>query len=297
MAHVGFIGVGKVARTLGKLWHDEGYGISAVYNRTHAHAQTFADEVYSHACEGLLEVIQRADLIFLTVNDDALLSLAETLVSEDVSHNIQWSEKAFVHTSGACSLDVLEPLRACGAQVGSLHPAFPFADVETARQTLRGATFAIEASSDSLKTHLSQLVNALNGQEIVLEAGQKTRYHLALVMASNYTVVLYAIAKEMLLGLGAGDDSAVNALNRLLEGTVTNLITQGVPRALTGPLTREDIGTLQAHLDVLDTPELKILYRQLARGAYPLLKARGVPTDRIELTFIQDENNDTLNNT
>ena len=59
-----------------------------------------------------------------------------------------FSGQAVVHTSGAHDARVLEALAEQGIQVGSLHPAYPFADVDGAIEGWHGATFAVEEQDE-----------------------------------------------------------------------------------------------------------------------------------------------------
>ncbi len=171
---------------------------------------------------------------------------------------------------------------------GSLHPAFPFADVDSAIEGLRGAAFAVEASDDpTLRDWLYALVKAIDGVVIDIPAGGKAQYHAALVIASNYTVTLYAVAQRILMGVGASDQIASVALNPLMQATVDNLRQTGIPDSLTGPLTRADIGTLETHMNALAHLDSRLLdvYIQLARLSYPMLEARDVDTQKIDSFF------------
>jgi predicted short-subunit dehydrogenase-like oxidoreductase (DUF2520 family) len=181
-------------------------------------------------------------------------------------------------------------LAAQGVQVGSLHPAYPFSDVESALKGLPGATFAIEAADDPLLAWLCEMVTTLKGSILRIPPGGKALYHAALVFASNYTVTLYGLAESLLTGLGADKVAADHALNALVAGTVENLRVNGLPAALTGPLTRADVGTIAAHLQALESVDQNLveIYRQLTRVTYPLLQARGIALDEIERVLGQD---------
>lgn len=281
---IGIIGAGKVATVLTRLMVQSGYVIGAVYNRTTERAHVLANQVDSIAVASPEDVIAHANLIVIGVTDDAIQSIADRIAGQD------WQGKAVVHLSGALSAQALMALKSAGAEVGSLHPALPFADVDTPLESVRGAVVAVEAETSRLQSWLMAIVTACGARPIVLSTEQKARYHAALVIASNYTVTLYAIAQDLLTQAGADADTAQAALNPLLSATVDNLRVQGLPQALTGPLVRSDVGTISAHLHALaETPEIAGLYRSLARATYPLLHARGVSIDLIEETLRQDE--------
>jgi predicted short-subunit dehydrogenase-like oxidoreductase (DUF2520 family) len=288
---IGIIGAGKVGSTLARLWHQRGYTIGAVYSRRECSARALAEMVGAELAPTAQAVIQRCDLTLLTVPDDAIETLAQEITSD-------WNEglvgKGVIHTSGAHNATVLSPFVAFGAMVGSLHPAFPFADVKTALPELSGTAFALEAADEPLRGWLLELAGALGGRAWAISADQKGLYHAALALASGYTVTLYALAEGLLMSSGAGRDAADAALNPLIAATVDNLRLHGIPQALTGPLTRGDAGTVTAHLRALDAENAQIagLYRQLARLTFPLLLDRGVDISPLVRVLNQEENNE-----
>ena len=92
---------------------------------------------------------------------------------------------------------------------------------------------------------------ALEGRWIKLGAGDKAAYHTAAVMSSNYLVTLVKLAADLWDSFGIPREQAIQALLPLLKGTINNIENLGVPNALTGPIARGDIGTVQIHLNTL----------------------------------------------
>ncbi|MEL6271814.1 MAG: NAD(P)-binding domain-containing protein, partial [Chloroflexota bacterium] len=149
--NIGIVGAGKVGQTLAIAWQTVGITVSAIYSRTPQRANALAERVSSDTAIDPATVVAASDITFLTVPDDAIVSVAQNIVSQD----IDCTGKAIVHTSGAHSVNALAPLAEAGAVVGSLHPALPFADVETAVRAVRGATFAIETNDSRLDSQLA----------------------------------------------------------------------------------------------------------------------------------------------
>jgi predicted short-subunit dehydrogenase-like oxidoreductase (DUF2520 family) len=273
---IGVIGAGRVGTALAVWLHAAGYTVASVYSRTPASAQTLARRTGAVAFADAAAAAQAADLILLTVPDDAIGAAAASLAVADVRGH------AVVHTSGALDVSALAALAQAGAQVGSLHPAFPFA-TRAADMPLTGVTFAVEAVDARLRGWLVDMAAALSGHVLLIPPGGKAVYHAALVLVSNYTVTLYALALRLLAGLEADPAAAAQALNTLLAATTANIAALGVPDALTGPLVRADQGTIAAHLDALARTDADAaqVYRLLARLTLPLAQARGVDTDSI----------------
>ncbi len=284
---LGFIGAGKVGTTLARAWQGAGYTIEVVYSRTPANAHQLANTVGARVERTSAAVVQAADLTFLTVPDDMIELLAGHIAS--VSDDL--TDKCVVHTSGAHTLNILSPLAKCGAVVGSLHPALPFADVDAALNALPGTTFAVEADDEQLRSTLSALVTDIGGRSLTVPTDHKALYHAALVIASNYTVTLYNMAETLLSRFSDDPEVARVALNRLVQATVVNLEQQGTPGALTGPLVRGDVRTIAAHLQALDgfDADYTEVYRLLARQSYRMLEQRGTSTSRIELLLEQGQ--------
>lgn len=282
---LGIIGAGNVGTALALLLSRAGYEVRAVFSRTESRAQRLVEAVGGQAVTSAAAVVEAADLILLTVPDDVVAAVALSL------QDSEWSGKGAAHTAGALDAACLDVLAARGAMTGSFHPAFPFAGFETALAGLPRSVFAVEARTVELQRWLIGMADALSGRWLVIPEGQKALYHCALVIASNYLVTLYALAERMLQALGAERQVVSQALNALVQATVDNLREQGIPQALTGPLTRADVGTVRAHLNALAAydRDVLMLYRLLAQVTVPLVAQRGLPTEWIDALIHQEE--------
>jgi predicted short-subunit dehydrogenase-like oxidoreductase (DUF2520 family) len=103
----------------------------------------------------------------------------------------------------------------------------------------------------------------------------KPMYHAGAVFASNYFVVVEAVAQRLLRHAGLTDAEAWQALRPLVEGTLENLGRLGPLGALTGPVVRGDEATIRRHVEAL-TQDDAALYRVLGRAALELAQKRGM---------------------
>lgn len=267
------IGLGRVGSVLGRALHEAGYHIATVSSRDPAKAARIA-AAWQATPADLVSAARAADLTLLAVPDDAVSQLAADLATWGA-----WrSGQAVVHCSGALPASTLQPAASHGALIGGFHPLAAFASAE---MTLpRGIAFAVEADSP-LRETLWAMAEAVGGRPLLIDARSKTLYHAAAVIASNYTVTLAAIATRLMQQLGAPGEQGLDAILPLLRTTLDNLERQGLPAALTGPLVRGDVGTIERHLHALDraAPAIAEFYRCLAQGTLPLAQARGLSAE------------------
>jgi predicted short-subunit dehydrogenase-like oxidoreductase (DUF2520 family) len=117
----------------------------------------------------------------------------------------------------------------------------------------------------------------MGGRPFRIATEAKPLYHAAAVMACNYVVALEDVAVEMAAEAGLPRERALEALLPLVRGTVENLAQVGLPDALTGPIARGDVETVQRHLEALGPlgPAPNQIYRVLGRAALRVARARG----------------------
>lgn len=272
---IAIIGLGRVGTALGRAIAAAGYTIRAVSSRDPHKAQAAA-RAFGAEPMSAVEAAQSADLVLLTVSDDAI-----TVVAEELGAAGAWRPgQSVVHASGASPASALEPAARHGATIGAFHPLAAFATYEAI--LLPGITFAIEAPPP-LHEPLAQLARALGGHVLNLAPEDKTLYHAAAVIASNYTIALAALATQIFEQLGTTPEQGLQALLPLMRTTLDNLERQGLPTALTGPLVRGDVGTVRRHIHALDhtIPHVGSLYRCLAHGALPLAQQRGLSAELV----------------
>jgi predicted short-subunit dehydrogenase-like oxidoreductase (DUF2520 family) len=265
----GIVGAGAVGTALGIALSRAGWPIHAVASRDPERRARFAASV--EEARGFAEaqaLIEEVELIILAVPDDALAPLAGEIR--------MYSGQAMVHTSGALGAEVLAPAMAAGTQIGAFHPLVAFADTERAIAALHGATVAIEGDDD-LAGLLATMAERVGAHPVRLAPGTKAAYHAAAVLAAGGFVALLDAIAELGAVAGLDEAGALSIYGPLIEGTLGNARALGIREALTGPMTRGDKGTLDAHLAALraHAPGVLPLYVAAAHREIDLAVARG----------------------
>jgi len=269
MLKLGFIGAGTVGTALAVRLNSKGYQVVAVSSRSQTSAENLARAIKGcHGFNNNQDVADASELVFITTPDDAIT----TVVSQ-----IKWyAGQSVVHCSGADSADILEPAKKLGAYVGVFHPLQTFANAKQAIENIPGSTFVVEAETPLLDT-LKDMATTLGGHWIELKASDKVLYHTAAVIACNYMVTLVKLATDLWQTFSVPPHQATQALLPLIQGTIHNIDTVGIPQCLTGPIARGDTGTIKKHLDALQkkAPGLLSTYRELGLQTIPIALAKG----------------------
>jgi len=269
---VGVVGAGRVGAVLGSALRAAGHavvGASGISVDSRERIDTLLPGV---PILEVPQVVERAELVLLTVPDDALPGLVDGLASLGA-----WQPgQIVVHTSGALGAAVLAPAQAAGALTLAIHPAMTFTGTSLDLARLVGATFAVTGAAPLLPIGQA-LVVEIGGEPVVVAENARGLYHAALAHGANHLVVLVAQAAQALAAAGveAPDRVLGPLLGAALDGAVRNAGADGAGvGSLTGPVVRGDVGTVRAHLAELaryagrdaDAADLPATYRALARA-------------------------------
>ena len=257
---IAILGLGKVGTAVGFLLRKAGYRISAVASRTAS--STNQGIVYTGGIPyaNFSDAALQAENIIITTSDDVIASVCEKI---STSGSIKPGKKV-IHMSGAGGLNMLETARNAGAKTASIHPLQSFADVEGAIKNIPGSTFGI-TSEDEIKEWSVEIVRALGGIPFFVSDSDKPLYHAAACIASNYLTTLIHVVEHMYQSLGLNREDAIRAFWPLVRGTMKNIETNGTVQALTGPISRGDVGTIKKHIHALQNklPHYLSLYQLL----------------------------------
>jgi predicted short-subunit dehydrogenase-like oxidoreductase (DUF2520 family) len=218
------------------------------------------------------DIISESDVVIISVRDERVPEVAERLAREGRLRPGQ----ILLHTSGANPAGmILAAARPFVRALGTLHPLVSFADARLAVEGLKEVAFGIEGDEPA-RAMAKRIVRALGARAVFLEAENLPLYHAGAVIASNYVVAMADTAQTLLIKAGVPPDQALPALIPLLTSVVHNLAQLGLPGALTGPVERGDVSSVEQHLRTLQAraPELLELYRLVGRDVLRLAREK-----------------------
>ncbi|MCM1158495.1 MAG: DUF2520 domain-containing protein [Bacteroidales bacterium] len=282
---IGFIGAGKAGCSLGKYFQDKGQQadiqVAGYYSLSEEEARWAADFTDSAYFRDMQEVVLASDTIILSTPDGAVNEVWESLKKEQINGRI------FCHLSGSLSSDVFSGIEDYGAYPVSMHPMFAFSSKESVYQQLNTVSFTLEGHKKAVFLWKS-ILEAMGNQAIEIAKEVKAKYHAAASMLSNHVAAVLSTGYGLLTECGFSEEEARSFSAVLVRNNVEQIIGQGCVGALTGPVERGDVRTVEKHLSVLPDNG-KDIYLSCGRELLNLAKQKNPGRDYRKLEAIIGE--------
>lgn len=269
MNNISIIGAGRLGTSLGAALLKKGFKIKALSCKTLSSAKKSRDIIgQGDFSTNNIQTARSGDIVILSVPDDEI----EKVVKELVSSDLKWPKKFVFHCSGLLPSDILRPLKAKGALIGSVHPIQSFSQKNMDLKTFEGIYFGLEGNKEAIALSL-KIVHKLGSHSIIIKAKDKSLYHAASSIASNFFVVQLDAAVFLLEQLGIQEDLALQILLPLVKGTLHSVKKFKLRSSLTGPVIRGDYKSIKMHLEALRSyPPYYETYQKLAVQALEIAK-------------------------
>lgn len=245
--NLSFAGAGRVAGALCKEMYRCGHKIIQVSSET-----VVRGEALAHSCKarwsGELTFEQANDIIIVAVPDMNL---------EKVLSSIRCSEHTVLaHTAGSYGLDVFP------AEIRNKGVFYPLQTFSKDRSiNFRELPFLIEASNQGTEGILKDLAESVKGQVHFIDTERRKMLHLAAVFVCNFTNHMLNAGNQITLKAGL----SFELLRPLITETISKALENGPENSQTGPALRNDLNTIEKHLELLSfSPELQKIYRELS---------------------------------
>jgi predicted short-subunit dehydrogenase-like oxidoreductase (DUF2520 family) len=199
-----------------------------------------------------LSRLEMSALVLLTVPDDAIETVSLALPPHP--------DVVVAHVAGSRGLSELgrHPRRAF------LHPLAALPNPEVGATRLEGALFSV--GGDPI---VEDVVASLHGRAIHLTDEQRARYHATASVAANHLVALMGHVQALAESAGLTLEDFLPLTQQALD----DVVALGVDRALTGPASRADMATIDAHLAAIPEAE-RGAYVAMANVAFDLAERR-----------------------
>lgn len=241
------VGAGNLATNLMLALRDAGHRVAQVYSRTEASASSLAALLgcsYTTSISALTE----ADVYIYALKDDVIQIVAQQLGK-------RFANSVHLHTAGAGSTELLCQV---SENIGVLYPFQTFSKVRIV--DFRDVPMLVEGRTDRARKVALDLAESVSEKVYSVTYEDRLRLHLAGVLVNNFTNCLYGLAAEQLSMTSLPFD----ILLPLIDETAEKVHSMSPRSAQTGPAVRGDESTMQKHLDLIASPDMKELYTLLS---------------------------------
>jgi len=242
------LGSGNVATVISSLIQKAGHEILQIASRNRDHAAILASKYNADAVSLIEPEFASADIYIVALHDASLDSLEKINGLKN---------KFVVHTAGSVSKDVLKNI---SSTYGILYPLQTLSKIT---EQIPEIPFLVEGNNKEALHQITEFARTLSNKVISVNETERLHYHIAAVFAGNFTNHMYAIAESFC------EKENIDFKNLLpLVNEVTLKVNNNSPHDVqTGPAMREDIFTINRHLQALSSfPDIKYLYLKLSES-------------------------------
>ncbi|MBE0432917.1 DUF2520 domain-containing protein [candidate division WOR-3 bacterium] len=237
---IGLIGCGRVGVTLFDLLRKNNT-IVGVYDKKKQRERIAAMLLRIRHNPSYHELVKQSEALFLATPDDEILR-AYAKMREHIS-----GPTCIFHFSGILPADIIP--RTPKVYRASVHPFATFPEIAVPARK-RHYHISLEGDPPAIKA-----ARAIFGARYFtlkkIRKQDKTLYHLTGVFSSNLLVALIASACYLAGKIGWTEKEIQQLIFPIIEQTLGNIKRRGLVNALSGPLVRGDVLTIEKHLRAL----------------------------------------------
>jgi predicted short-subunit dehydrogenase-like oxidoreductase (DUF2520 family) len=241
------IGCGKVGSSFAVELSSKGFEVSFATDENNEKLARISSVIESIKCSRKVsrEFLESSDIDLISVQDRRISSTVEEIVSSgcDVRSKIMF------HTSGSETSSVFSDKGINPENCASFHPIQTFMDLSFENKNLlSGIYFGIEGGIEAIKC-ANDIIEGLGSKSVIIPKEKKELYHTACVVSSNFLVTLLNVAAEFSASVGIDKSEMFSVFRPIIEKTIANVSNSGLVNSLTGPFERNDVQTIERHLD------------------------------------------------
>lgn len=268
---VSIAGSGNVGSFLATELFKAGCVIRQVFSRTHENAQKLASKVDAEPIVKIDSIDFNIHLLIIALPDKVIPGFCEVLskvtsVREGVTRSVVDPNPDICIASTAGSV-MLSEFSQYFNHCGVLYPLQSFTLMT--QPDAKIVPFCIEGTDEQIKSLLTKTALLISDDVRFINSEQRLILHMAAVFASNFSNHLLAIASSII----RQNNLDFNILWPLINETVGRLKECKPEEVQTGPAIRNDIQTMEKHLELLDgyrNENFKLIYEIISRSIYQM---------------------------
>jgi len=243
------IGSGNMAHAIIRACQNTNIEIIGIYSRKIENTIEIAKQKNINCIESITNIPTDADLYLLCVNDDAI---------ESVSNSLIINGGLVVHFSGLKNIN----------EIKKQENKAVFWPIESINKNsfvnFKNTPICIEANTDENYRIIENFADRLSNHVLNINTEKRLYLHLAATITNNFSNHLITLAKNELDNKGID----YGILKHLLSNALNNSFIFEPYKIQTGPAIRNDLNTMQKHLDLIENQNLRALYELFSKSIF-----------------------------
>jgi len=194
-----------------------------------------------------LHELAAADLYIIAVSDDAVA---------EVSSQLPFENRLVAHTSGSVSIDALHSKN----RKAVFYPLQSFS--KNKPTNFKVIPICIETEFESDFDLLEKTANSISEKVFSISSEQRKSIHVSAVFVNNFVNHLYKIGNDICNEHGV----PFEILRPLIRETSEKIMVLSPDDAQTGPAKRNDLHTINSHLEFLSDENQRNIYKILTQS-------------------------------
>ena len=191
--------------------------------------------------------LKEADLYIISVSDDAIHSVSESL---------QFKDKLVAHTSGSVAMEDL-------SDANRKAVFYPLQTLSKKKEVnFKEVPLCIEAQNETDLKLLSDVAKSISDKVFEVNSEQRKSLHVAAVFVSNFVNHLYKLGSDIC----EEHQVSFEVLKPLILETAKKVQVLTPDAAQTGPAKRKDTTTINKHLAILTDENQAAIYKILTKS-------------------------------
>lgn len=191
--------------------------------------------------------LTEADLYLIAVSDDAIAN---------VSMQFPFQNKLVAHTSGSVAMTDLDSRN----RKAVFYPLQTFSKNKSLN--FREIPICLESQNTTDYEILEKVAQIISDSIFSINSEQRKALHVAAVFVNNFVNHLYQIGNDICLQ----NQIPFDILKPLIQETANKIKTLSPMEAQTGPAKREDLNTINRHLEFISNENNKKIYEILTQS-------------------------------
>ncbi len=234
------------------------------------------NKITKKSSDGIInDSARNSEIIFICSRDGEIENIARKLKSLKINSGTKY----VFHTSGALDSGILKAVKSKNIFIASFHPVQTFdSPAKNKSGYFENIYIALEGDKEAVKIG-TEIARKIGSKPILLSKESKILHHICSVFLSNYLIALFSQIPQILqksLDFGNNKSRYINGFNNvnffdiyepIIKSTLLNIKNKGIVDSLTGPIVRNDLKTIEIHLETLKMVCPELIYFYIFMGA------------------------------